>query len=36
MQLDGGVERVMFATDFPIQSYVDTFALVEALGLKPS
>ncbi len=27
-----GVDRLMFATDFPIQSYADTIALVESLG----
>ena len=35
LQLPGGVERIMFATDFPIQSYQDTFDLVDALGLSP-
>lgn len=34
--LDGGIERLMFATDFPIQSYQNTLELVKALELKPA
>lgn len=29
-----GYERVMFASDFPIQSYKDTFELIDGLGLS--
>jgi len=36
LELEGGKERVMFATDFPIQSYQDTLELVKALELKPA
>lgn len=35
LALENGTERVMFATDFPIQSYVDSIALVKALKLPP-
>jgi predicted TIM-barrel fold metal-dependent hydrolase len=34
LEIDGAVERIMFGTDFPIQSYQDSLALVEALGLS--
>ena len=34
--LPRGLERIMFATDFPIQSYQDTFDLVKALNLNPA
>jgi len=36
LQLDGGSERLLFGTDFPIQSYADTLALVKALNLAPA
>lgn len=32
-ELDHGIDRVMFASDFPIQSFEDTIQLVEMLGL---
>lgn len=32
--LQGGAERLMFGTDFPIQSYEETLAIVDALGLS--
>ena len=32
--IDGGIDRVMFATDFPIQSYADSLKLVKDLGLN--
>jgi uncharacterized protein len=35
LEIDGGAERVMFGTDFPIQSYQDTFELLRMLNLKP-
>ena len=31
--LPNGIERLMFATDFPIQSYPDSIEMIEALGL---
>lgn len=31
-----GIDRVMFGSDFPIQSFADTIALVEMLGLSES
>jgi uncharacterized protein len=34
LNLEGGQERVMFGTDFPIQSYKDTFELLKSLNLK--
>lgn len=34
LELKNGIERIMFATDYPIQSYKDSIALVEALGLN--
>jgi predicted TIM-barrel fold metal-dependent hydrolase len=34
LNLECGIERVMFGTDFPIQSYKDTLELVKALDLK--
>jgi len=32
LALPNGIDRLMFGTDFPIQSYEDTIALVETLG----
>src|SRR3989339_196652 len=32
--LPGGAERLMFGTDFPIQSYEETLAIVDAFGLS--
>lgn len=34
LDLKGGFSRVMFGTDFPIQSYSDSMELVESLGLS--
>ena len=34
LRLDHGVERLLFGTDFPIQSYADTLSLVTALPLS--
>ena len=34
LQLDNGLNRLLFGTDFPIQSYADTLALVAALKIK--
>lgn len=34
LKLPGGMERVLFGTDFPIQSYQDTFDIVKALNLS--
>jgi predicted TIM-barrel fold metal-dependent hydrolase len=31
--IPGGVDRLMFGSDFPIQSFKDTIELVESLGL---
>jgi len=36
ISLPGGIDRIMFGTDFPIQSYKDTISLVKALGLTAS
>jgi uncharacterized protein len=36
LALDSGPERLMFGTDFPIQSYDDSFSLVEMLDLSPA
>lgn len=36
LALPGGMRRVLFATDFPIQSYQDSLNLVESLNLKPA
>lgn len=36
LALDSGPERLMFGTDFPIQSYEDSLSLVEALDLSPA
>lgn len=33
LSLEHGIERVMFGTDFPIQSHSDSFQLIESLGL---
>ncbi|OGL63845.1 hypothetical protein A3C09_02185 [Candidatus Uhrbacteria bacterium RIFCSPHIGHO2_02_FULL_47_44] len=35
LQSNNGNDRLMFASDFPIQSFADTIALVELLGLDP-
>ncbi len=34
LKLNGGPERIMFATDFPIQSYQDTLEIARSLNLK--
>ena len=34
LALPKGIERLMFATDFPIQSYPDSIDLIELLGLS--
>ncbi len=34
LKLEGGVERVLFGTDFPIQSYKDSLELVSSLKLS--
>ncbi|MFA5021115.1 MAG: amidohydrolase family protein [Patescibacteria group bacterium] len=34
LDLPNGIERIMFATDFPIQSYRDSLDLIERLGLS--
>lgn len=34
LDLKDGIKRVMFGTDFPIQSYSDSLELVESLGLS--
>ncbi|MEK7511577.1 MAG: amidohydrolase family protein [Patescibacteria group bacterium] len=34
LALPKGIDRLMFATDFPIQSYADSVDLIEALGLS--
>jgi predicted TIM-barrel fold metal-dependent hydrolase len=31
-----GIDRVVFATDFPIQSYEDSIGIVQSLGLGPA
>ena len=36
LDLPSGLNRVMFGTDFPIQSYSDSIELVESLGLSAS
>ncbi len=36
LTLENGLERLMFATDFPIQSYADSIDLVIRLGLSPA
>ena len=36
LKLDNGPDRVLFGTDFPIQSYHDSLELVAALKLKPA
>ena len=36
LHINNGVERVLFGTDFPIQSYRDTLELVNALNLNPA
>lgn len=33
LALENGIDRLLFATDFPIQSHADSIALVKALGL---
>lgn len=35
LELEKGVERIMFGSDFPIQSHSDSIALVKAVGLTP-
>lgn len=34
LALENGIDRVMFGTDFPIQSYADSIDLIEALSLS--
>jgi len=34
LKLPNGIERILFASDFPIQSFADSIALVKALGLS--
>jgi len=34
LELDRGIDRMLFGTDFPIQSYGDSVELVKALGLS--
>jgi len=34
MQLPNAVDRIMFATDFPIQSYQDSFDIIELMSLS--
>lgn len=36
LALENGVDRVLFATDFPVQSYADSIALVSDLNLSNS
>ena len=33
-EIENAEKRIMFGSDFPIQSYADTIQLVEALGLR--
>ncbi|MFA6525816.1 MAG: amidohydrolase family protein [Candidatus Buchananbacteria bacterium] len=35
IELPNGIDRIMFATDFPIQSYRDTLEIVASLNLSP-
>jgi predicted TIM-barrel fold metal-dependent hydrolase len=35
LQVTGGPERILFGTDFPIQSYKDSFEIMKMLELKP-
>lgn len=34
IEIDGAIERIMFGTDFPIQSYKDSLKLISDLGLS--
>jgi uncharacterized protein len=34
LELPGGIDRILFGTDFPVQSYADSIALVKALNLS--
>ena len=36
LKLESGPDRILFGTDFPVQSYQSTLDLVEALGIRPS
>jgi predicted TIM-barrel fold metal-dependent hydrolase len=34
LELPGGIDRLMFGTDFPIQAYADSMALIKSLKLS--
>lgn len=34
LEIDTAIDRIMFGTDFPIQSYQDSIDLIKALGLS--
>lgn len=36
LEIKNGIDRILFATDFPIQSHADSIALVKACKLSPS
>jgi hypothetical protein len=36
LAIDGLIERILFGTDFPIQSYKESIALIDGLNLSPA